>query len=86
MCRCPDLAAVLDLVRGLPMAGWARHCSNLVQKLSSWPTPSYAVLDDVDEHNERVLASVRSMGDREADELAWSKSQKESDTGGLLGP
>ena len=47
VCRCPDFAAVLDLVWGLPMAGWARHCPNLVQKLSSLPKPFDAVLDDV---------------------------------------
>lgn len=74
VCRCPDLAAVLDLVWGLPMAGWARHCPNLVQKLSPLPEPFEAVFDDVDEHNKRVLVSVRSTGDKEVDELAWSKS------------
>ena len=76
VCRCPEFAAVLDLVWGLPMAGWARHCPNLAQKLSSLPKPFDAVLDDVAEHNKRALASIRSTGDREADELAWSKSQK----------
>ena len=86
ICRCPDFSAVIDLVWGLPMAGWARHCPNLVQKLSSLPKPFSEILGGVDEHNRKVLASVRSTGDREADELAWSKSQKEFDTGGLLGP
>ena len=32
--RNPDPEAILDLISGLLMAGWARHCPSLVQKLS----------------------------------------------------
>ena len=83
--RCPDYSAVLDLVWGLPMAGWARHCPNLVQRMSKPPEPLDASLDGVAEHNMKVLASVRSTGSKEAGELAWSKCQKEFDTKGLMG-
>ena len=86
MCRCPDGSAVVDLVWGLPMAGWARHCPSLVQKLSSLLKPYSDVLDNVEEHNRKVLSSVRSTGDHEADVFAWSKCQTEFDSGGLLGP
>ena len=84
--QCPDYSAVLDLVWGLPMAGWARHCPNLVQRLSSVPEPLSLSLENVHEHNLNVLSSVRSTGDKSADDLAWTKCQKEFDTGGLLGP
>ena len=84
--RCPDFSSVLDLVWGLPMAGWARHSPCLVQRVSSLPEPLSASLDGVYLHNLNVLASVRSTGDHDADLLAWSKCQKEFDTGGLLGP
>ena len=59
---------------------------NLVQRLSSVPKPIETSLDNVVDHNCNVLASVRSTGDASADELAWSKSQREFETGGLLGP
>ena len=84
--QCPDFAAVLDLVWGLPMAGWARHSPNLVQKVSSVPRPLDVSLEGVAEHNLKVLASVRSSGDSDADLLAWAKCQKEFESGGLLGP
>ena len=84
--RCPDFSSILDLVWGLPMAGWARHSPNLVQRLSAMPKPLETSLDDAFAHNLSVLAKVRSTGDVSADELAWSKCQREFDTGGLLGP
>ena len=59
---------------------------NLVQRLSSVPKPIETSLENVVDHNCNVLASVRSTGDASADELAWSKSQREFETGGLLGP
>ena len=84
--RCPDYSAVLDLVWGLPMAGWARHSPHLVQRMSALPKPLELSLVDVHEHNLKVLARVRSTGNPVADELAWTKCQREFDTGGLLGP
>ena len=84
--RCPDSFGVLDLIWGLPMAGWARHSPNLVQRLSNPPLPLELSLENVEEHNLKVLASVRSTGDIDADALAWTKCQKEFDTGGLIGP
>ena len=84
--QCPHFAAVLDLVWGLPIAGWARHSLNLVQKVSSAPRPLDVSLEGAAEHNLKVLASVRSSGDSDADLLAWAKCQKEFESGGLLGP
>ena len=83
---CPDYSALLELVRGLPMAGWARHCPSLVQRFSIVPVAIDSSLDNVDVHNENVLKSVRSSGDEGADRLAWSKCLVEFATGGLLGP
>ena len=70
MVQCPDYSAVLDLVWGLPMAGWARHSSNLVQKVSSVPKLMDVRLVGSVEHNLRVLASVKSSGDVSAGLLA----------------
>ena len=78
--------AVVDLVWGLPMAGWARHCPALVQRLSSPPAPLCGSVEGVHEHNLQVLERVRSTGDEAADALAWAKCVKEFETGGLLGP
>ena len=83
---CPDFSAVLDLVWGLPMTGWARHCPNLVQRTSTLPEPLEFSLTDVEEHNRKVLASVRSSGCEAGDLLAWTKCEREFETGGLLGP
>ena len=71
---------------GFTMAGWARHSPNLVQRLSSPPLPLELSLENVEDHNLKVLASVRSTGDGDADALAWTKCQKGFDTGGMLGP
>ena len=68
------------------MAGWARHCPSLVQRLSTVPVSIDSSLDNVDVHNENVLKSVRSSGDEGADRLAWSKCLVEFASGGLLGP
>ena len=38
------------------------------------------------EHNLNIVNKVRPSKDPIADELAWSKSEKEFATGGLLGP
>ena len=84
--RAPDSCAVLDLVWGLPMAGWARHCPSLIQRLSEPPRPLEYSLDNLEEHNKSILRSVRSTGHPEADVLAWSKCSKEFESGGLLGP
>ena len=84
--QVPDYCAVLDLIWGLPMAGWARHCPSLLQRLSTAPDSIETALDDVHSHNEKVVASVRSSGDHDADTLAWEKCEKEFKTGGLLGP
>ena len=71
--RCPDTFAVLDLVWGLPMAGWARHSPHLVQRLSNPPLPLELSLENVEDHNLKVLASVRPTGDDGADALALTK-------------
>ena len=84
--RSLDFNIVVDLVWGLPMAGWARHCPSLVQRLSKLPEPLELSLDNVHDHNLSVLRSVRSTGDRASDELAWSKCEVEFASGGLLGP
>ena len=68
--RSPDYSAVLDLVWGLPMAGWARHSPHLVQRVSVVPKPLELSLDDIVSHNLKVLSSVRSSGDATADILA----------------
>ena len=68
------------------MAGWARHSPNLVQKVSTLLKPLDVSLEGLAEHNLKVLASVRSSGDSDADLLAWAKCQKEFESGGILGP
>ena len=84
--RSPDGEAVLDLSWGFPMAGLARHCPSLVQRLSKPPMPLSTCMYNLAEHSLKVLASVRSTGDSQADALAWSKCEKEFESGGLLGP
>ena len=37
--QCPDFSAFFDLVWGLPMTGWARHCPSLVRRTSTSPEP-----------------------------------------------
>ena len=50
------------------------------------PKPLDVSLEGLAEHNLKVLASVRSSGDSDADLLAWAKCQKEFESGGILGP
>ena len=41
---------------------------------------------NVDHHNERIMACVRSSGDPKLDEESWNKSKAEFECGSLVGP
>ena len=82
-CRDPNI--VIDLCTGLPMAGWARHSTTLVQKKSV----GFDVADDPAElakHNAKMVARVGTTGDAKLDEAAWQKSVDEFADGSMLGP
>ena len=81
----PDPLILLDLVFGLPMAGWARHSPALEQKMADSPSPQ-ATAAELAATNALVLSKVKPTGDHELDVEAWKKTSAEFDNGCMIGP
>ena len=71
-----DCHLFVDYVFGLPMYGWARHSSTLMQRFSRPPMPRWSD-DEIETANAKVLTRVRSTGDPDLDRMAWDKLETE---------
>ena len=74
-----------DFVSGLPMHGWARHSSTLMQRPSRPPGTEWDA-KAIDKANRSVVHRVRSTGDPTTDIMAWDKILAEFANGFMQGP
>ena len=76
----------VDYAFGLPMLGWARHSSTMVQRESRPPRVVSASPSEIEAGNRAALAKARSTGDDDLDRMAWEKTSKELENGTMYGP
>ena len=84
--RSPDLNFLPHYLFGFDTIGWAMHSPSAVPRLSPPLIPVSELLEDLEQHNEKILARVKTSGDDELDKASWTKTSDEFKSGSLKGP
>ena len=81
-----DRAFLIDYVLGMDTLFWADPAPRFIPRLMEPLYPKEIFWDDVEEHNAKIMARVKSCGDTDLDKASWEKTEMEFKDGTLKGP
>ena len=81
-----DDEAVMHLVLGLPMLGWAAVARGLMQRVLQPTATIEEFLEDREPRNAELIRGVKSSGDEELDRISFRKTLEEVAAGTMVGP
>ena len=86
LCGNLDTVLMCDYVFGLPMLGWARHSTTMLQRTTRPPRAELPTPAENKAQNAIALARVKPSRDPEADVLSWHKTKAEFEKETMIGP
>ena len=75
-----------DYVFGLPMLGWARHSTTMLQRTTKPPRAAIPTPAENLAENLVALERVKPSKSHEADVMSWKKTKKEFEQQTMIGP
>ena len=84
--RFCDPRLVVDLAFGLPALGWSAQAPTMLHRYAPPEVSIESLLNNVTEHNQRLIGRTGPSRDIELDLAAWAKTEEELSLDMLQGP